>query len=83
MYLNARGIREIWKNVQELKNLEEAKILSMSWRSLKNQSIGDLPKNLAEVKNVEEVKNLRNRERKHRQPGRFGGLGKGLPSSYG
>ncbi len=54
----------MWKNLQELKQLEEAKILSMSWRSLKNQSIGDLPKNLEQLKKIEELKILRDPERK-------------------
>ena len=54
----------MWKNLQELKQLEEVKILSMSWRSLKNQAIRDLPKNLEELKKIEELKILRDPERK-------------------
>jgi hypothetical protein len=64
MWLNARKIREAWKNLQELKKLEEAKILPTSWKSLKNQSIGDLRKNVEVLKKIEELKNLRCPERK-------------------
>jgi hypothetical protein len=64
MWLNAWRIREVWKNLQELKKLEEAKILPMSWKSLKNQSIGDLRKNVEVLKKIEELKNLRYSERK-------------------
>jgi hypothetical protein len=54
----------MWKNLQELKKLEEAKILSVSWRSLKNQAILNSLKNVEELKKIEELKNLGYPERK-------------------
>jgi hypothetical protein len=64
MWLNVRRICGVWKNLQELKQLEEVKILSMSWWSLKNQANWDLPKNLEQLKKIEELKILRDSERK-------------------
>ena len=58
MLLSAQIIVEVAKNPQELKKVEQAKILSIIWRSLENQAIRDLPKNLEELKKIEELKAL-------------------------
>jgi hypothetical protein len=76
--LKACRIGEVTKKLQVLKKLEEAKILSMSWRSLKNRANWDLPKNLEEAKKIEELKNLRYSERTLtwlRQPVGYDGVG--------